>query len=90
MAELAQGIDNAMVELIQAYNELNLNTVDEMSSEPSPLEFMRYVARNRPFVVRGGVSEWRATSLWDAKYLIKTMGSQPVNVAVTPYGFVSA
>ena len=46
--------------LIETYHELNAAVVDELSAEPSPLEFMRYVATNRPFVVRGGAKNWAA------------------------------
>ncbi|OCK85686.1 Clavaminate synthase-like protein [Lepidopterella palustris CBS 459.81] len=47
---------------------------------------MRYVARNRPFVVRKGAEDWTARKAWNAKYLVDVMGRQLVNVAVTPHG----
>jgi hypothetical protein len=78
----------ALENLIITYHELNSSAVDELTSEPSPLEFMRYVARNRPFVVRGGAAHWYATQRWNAEYLRSVMGSSKVNVAVTPAGFV--
>ena len=53
----------ALRELIASYNELNGATIDELYHEPSPLEFMRYVSRNTPFVIRGG-AQWRAHQLW--------------------------
>jgi peptidyl-lysine (3S)-dioxygenase / protease len=79
----------ALENLIVSYHELNSSVVDELTSEPSPLEFMRYVARNRPFVVRGGVRHWPATRRWNAEYLRNVMGSSKVNVAITPTGFVT-
>ena len=79
----------ALRDLIKTYHELNSSAVDELTSEPSPLEFMRYVARNRPFVVRGGAAHWSAVRCWTADYLHKMMGSSNVNVAITPAGFVT-
>ncbi|KAF2123044.1 phospholipase A2 [Lophiotrema nucula] len=73
-------------DLITTYHDLNPTTVDELHEEPSPLEFMRHVARNRPFVVRKGARDWRAKKRWNASYLKDIMADQHVNVAVTPHG----
>ncbi|KAF5702932.1 putative phospholipase [Fusarium globosum] len=78
--------DEAIENLISTFNELNSNSIDELHNEPSPLEFMRYVARNTPFVIRGGASSWRACQDWNSAYLLSVMKGQNVNVAVTPYG----
>lgn len=78
----------ALRELITSYNELNPAAVEELAEEPSPLEFMRHVARNAPFVVRGGVRDWKAFGLWDRGFLEEAMGGMRVNVAVTPRGWV--
>lgn len=75
-----------VTELLIAYDELNSPHIDELFSEPSPLEFMRYVARNRPFVVRGGAKSWRAVRTWNVKTLKEVLDGQSVNVAVTPFG----
>lgn len=72
--------------LINTYHDLNAAVIDEVLEEPSPLEFMRYVARNRPFVVRGAASEWSAMEKWDAEYLRQAMEGECVKVAVTPLG----
>ncbi|KAK7910853.1 hypothetical protein PG985_013334 [Apiospora marii] len=53
MATAAVQESDPIAELITTYNELNSSVVEELAEEPSPLEFMRYVARNTPFVVRG-------------------------------------
>ena len=79
----------ALRELIESYHDLNPAAVEELDEEPSPLEFMRYVARNTPFVVRGGVRDWDAFGLWDRAFLEEAMGGMRVNVAVTPRGWVS-
>ncbi|KAM0251037.1 hypothetical protein ACHAP5_001917 [Fusarium lateritium] len=78
--------DQAIESLISTFNELNGNLIDELHEEPSPLEFMRYVARNTPFVVRGGASSWKACQQWNSAYLLSTLKGQSVNVAVTPHG----
>lgn len=82
MSDLQQPLEN----LINTFNELNPSTVEELFSEPSPLVFMRYVARNTPFVIRGGASSWKATKKWDSAYLRTVLAGQSVNVAVTPFG----
>jgi peptidyl-lysine (3S)-dioxygenase / protease len=72
--------------LISTYHELNANVVDILDEEPSALEFMRFVAKNRPFIVRGAATQWSATRKWDAAYLREVMAEEFVNVAVTPKG----
>lgn len=79
-------MDHALADAINTYHELNASVVDEMLEEPSPLEFMRYVARNRPFVARRVASSWSAVQKWSADYLLYVMGDDEVNVAVTPLG----
>lgn len=76
-----------IAELIITYNELNSSIVEELDEEPSPLEFMRFVARNTPFVVRKGAAQWIATKTWTADYLNNFLQDQHVNVAVTPKGY---
>jgi jumonji domain-containing protein 7 len=75
-----------IIELLTTYNELNLPTADELSEVPSALEFMRHAARNRPFVVRGGAADWKATKTWNVGTLKELLDGQSVNVAVTPKG----
>jgi jumonji domain-containing protein 7 len=77
-----------IISLLTNYNELNSSSVDELAELPSPLEFMRYVARNRPFVVRGGAADWKATKTWNVATLKTLLRGQHVNVAVTPKGYV--
>lgn len=77
-----------VISLLTTYNELNSSSVDEFTELPSALEFMRYVARNRPFVVRGGARDWEATRTWDVNTLKSLLEGQSVNVAVTPKGWV--
>ena len=82
----ANELDFAVRELITTYDELNPSLVDELWEEPSALEFMQYVARNRPFVVRKGAQDWTAVQKWDSHYLLNVLGDTLVNVAITPFG----
>lgn len=81
-------VDQAIIEYLSSYQELNGTTVDELQNEPSPLEFLRYCGKNRPFIVRGGASEWPAVQNWNVEYLKQALGTQLVNVAITPHGLV--
>lgn len=78
-----------LAELITTYNELNASAIAELDEEPSPLEFMRFVATNTPFVVRRGARHWPATQTWNANHLLDALRGHAVNVAVTPYGWVA-
>ena len=80
---------NAAIEhLISSYHELNSSLIDNLTEEPSPLEFMRYVACNRPFIVRGGISSWPAVQKWDVQYLKAVLSDKAITVALTPDGSV--
>ena len=53
----ASDTSDPIATLLETYNELNSNIITALYEEPSALEFMRYVAMNRPFVVRRGASD---------------------------------
>lgn len=77
---------DALATMIETYHELNASVIDILSEEPSPLEFMRYAAKNRPFVVRRGAADWKAVTVWNSEYLINSIGDEQVKIAVTPQG----
>ena len=79
-------MDDPLENLMRNYHELNAAVVDELHEEPSALEFMRYVSKNIPFVVRQAAVEWKAFEKWDASYLRQQLGDEEVKVAVTPSG----
>jgi peptidyl-lysine (3S)-dioxygenase / protease len=79
--------DDTIQELIVSYNELNSSVIEELHEEPSPLEFMRFVAKNTPFVIRNGAKDWPATKQWNVAYLREALRGHNVNVAITPYGY---
>ncbi|KAF2998405.1 hypothetical protein E8E14_004470 [Neopestalotiopsis sp. 37M] len=82
--------DDTIQELIVSYNELNSSVIEELHEEPSPLEFMRFVAKNTPFVIRNGAKDWPATKQWNVAYLREALRGHNVNVAITPYGNADA
>lgn len=75
-----------IADLITTYKELNSSFIEELKEEPSPLEFMRYVARNTPFVVRKAAANWTATKTWTASFLEHSLQDHQIKVAVTPRG----
>ncbi|KAK3650759.1 hypothetical protein LTR56_006164 [Elasticomyces elasticus] len=79
-----------LTNLINTYHELNASEVDELEEEPSALEFLQFVAKNRPFVVRHAANSWTASEKWVADYLRQKMGSDKVKVAITPLGNADA
>ncbi|KAK5711833.1 hypothetical protein LTR17_018201 [Elasticomyces elasticus] len=79
-----------LTNLINTYHELNASIVDELEEEPSALEFLQFVAKNRPFLVRHAANSWTASEKWDANYLRQRMGNEEVKVAITPLGNADA
>ncbi|KAF2867705.1 cupin-like domain-containing protein, partial [Massariosphaeria phaeospora] len=79
-------LHNAVRDLITTHHSLNPPAVPILSAEPSPLEFLRFVHRNTPFVVRNGARDWPAHKKWSAAYLADAMRDHRVNVAITPHG----
>ena len=74
------------VELLESYNDVNSSDIDVFYEEPSPVLFLRYVAKNRPFVIQRGCSDWPAVQKWDIQYLLEAMVDAEVDVAETPLG----
>jgi jumonji domain-containing protein 7 len=78
--------------LLENYHDINSQTVTELKREPTPLEFMRFVSRNQPFVIRRsphsneGALFQKALERWNVKYLKEKMAGQKVTVAITPSG----
>lgn len=81
------GVHKAIEELITSYQALNGRHVTELTEVPSPIEFMQFVRKGRPCVIRGAASEWPATN-WTVEYLENKMKGSHIKVAVTPLGCV--
>ena len=80
-------IAEATAHMLTTYHELN-GGIHVLYEEPSPLEFMRYVTKNRPLLVRRGCSKWLAVRRWNVDYLEKLIQDTPIKIAITPYGLV--
>ena len=80
-------IAEATAHMLTTYHELN-GGMHILYEEPSPLDFMRYVTKNRPLLVRKGCSKWLAVRRWNVDYLRKLIQDTPIKIAVTPYGLV--
>ena len=79
-------LPRSVAKMLQTYYEINADSVDEFTQEPTPLEFMKYVHRNRPFIVRGGCADWPAVRKWNLDYLLQKVGASTVEIAETPRG----
>ena len=73
-------------DLLETYFETNNENIDYLFENPSPLQFMRYLVKNRPFIVKGGCLTWPAVEKWNFGYLAQMMGDAEVDVAETPHG----
>ena len=73
-------------ELIDAYHSTNSTSIDVLLANPTAIQFLGYLAKNRPFVVRGSCRDWPAVQKWDVRYLTKMMGDTEIEVAETPCG----
>ena len=71
---------------LNTYHELNTSRIIELAEAPSPLEFMRFVTSNKPFIIRNGAAHWPAVGLWTSDYLKQSMGNARIQVAITPLG----
>ena len=81
-------VHKAIEELITNYQALNGRHVTELTEVPSPIEFMQFVRKGRPCVIRGAASGWPATSCWTVEYLENKMKGSNIKVAITPLGCV--
>ncbi|KAK9721492.1 hypothetical protein K7432_003373 [Basidiobolus ranarum] len=75
---------------IDSQDLLGVRYLVELERIPTALEFSRYVAANRPFVVRGGAQSWPAMEKWSNEYLTSVIGEEEVTVATTPNGYADA
>ncbi|GAA5927617.1 cupin-like domain-containing protein [Sporobolomyces koalae] len=73
---------------VKTYQEYNASNCAELFSTPSSLEFHRFVAANRPVVIRGqGYREQiGALERWSDDYLLRKMEEKLVDISVDPTG----
>merc|ERR1712071_698360 len=72
--------------------ELYLTTdVPVLDSLPEPVEFYRkYVAANRPVIIKNAISNWPAIQKWNINFFREQFGSRKVTATVTPNGYADA
>lgn len=83
-------IERSLQRLVKDYQQLNPRSVAELDHSPTPLQFSRFVADNRPLVIRGEGRRRQLPALdkWTDEYLIERMAGRRVEVAVSPKGSV--
>lgn len=77
---------------VTRYQEYNASTCAEFVDEtPSALEFHRFVASNRPVVLRrqGYRDQVPALDKWTDEYLVDKMEQRLVDISVDPTGFAN-
>ncbi|GAA6037845.1 hypothetical protein JCM8097_005067 [Rhodosporidiobolus ruineniae] len=79
--------ERSLRRFVRDYQSLNPSTAAELSSPPTPLEFSRFVASNRPVVIRGGGSGVvPALDRWSDSYLEAKLEGKEVEISVSPSG----
>ena len=73
---------------VKTYQDYNSSTCTELFSTPSSLEFHRFVATNRPVVLRGQGHRDHIEALerWTDGWLVRKMEEKEVNISVDPTG----
>ncbi|KAI5479833.1 phospholipase A2 [Pseudohyphozyma bogoriensis] len=81
-------LEASLRHLVRDYQELNSSTATEVDATPTALEFAKFVAANRPLVIRGEGQRQVLPALarWTDKYLCDKLGERKVTVAVSPNG----
>jgi jumonji domain-containing protein 7 len=57
---------------------------------PTPLEFHRYVAQNKPVIFRNSLQHWPAINKWTNDYLSHILADDLITVAISPHGYADA
>lgn len=81
-------LERALRSHVKTYQDYNSSTCTELFSTPSPLEFHRFVAANRPVVLRGQGhrDQIEALEIWTDGCLVRKMEEKEVNISVDPTG----
>ncbi|KAG0100160.1 JmjC domain-containing protein 7 [Podila epicladia] len=98
-------LEEEICSLISEVQDFNLSTVERIEL-PTPLDFHRYVASNRPVIItlpptatttpRADLPaserewSWPAFTKWTNEYLSSALGEKQITVACTPNGWADA
>jgi len=80
--------EKALRKLIKEQQSLNPSRVTELDGVPSPAAFSRFVAGNRPVVMRGAGRELQIPALerWSDEYLVEKLAERELDISATPEG----
>lgn len=89
---ITTNMEKALQVLMRDYDSLNSSQVSELHSTPTPVEFSRFVAANRPVVIRGQGQREGIVALekWTDQYLVNKLQGKKVAIAVSPDGLSRA
>lgn len=61
----------------------------ELETVPTALEFARFVAANRPCVIRRGAQQQQLPALdrWTDEYLVEKLADRALRISATPSGY---
>jgi jumonji domain-containing protein 7 len=79
----SQWIESYLQRVTKDYQDLNSSTVDFVDQIPSSVEFSRFVASNRPLIIRGRQKHQLALKKWSNDYLLQSMGENLVEIGVS-------
>lgn len=79
-------IESHLRTVVKDYQDFTSATIDSIDHLPSGVEFGKYVASNRPLVIRKR-NPSLAISRWTNEYLLETLCETMVSIAVSK-GFV--
>ncbi|GAA6046352.1 hypothetical protein JCM3770_004878 [Rhodotorula araucariae] len=84
--------EKALQRHVKEYQSLNPSFIPELDAVLSPLEFARFVAANRPVVIRGAGQAMRIAALerWTDEYLVEKLADRELDISATPEGNADA
>jgi len=83
-------VEVLFVKLSEEVRGLYLSDRVDIIEKPTPLQFYKYVAANKPVIIKGLLQDWLALNKWSKEYLIAKMKDQLVTVAITPDGYADS
>ncbi|BGP39058.1 hypothetical protein JCM10449v2_002996 [Rhodotorula kratochvilovae] len=89
---MSSATEEALRRHVKEFQSLNASSVSELDAVPSPVEFARFVAANRPVVVRaaGQAVQIPALERWTDEYLVERLADRELDISATPEGNADA
>ncbi|GAA5841377.1 hypothetical protein JCM9279_000631 [Rhodotorula babjevae] len=85
-------VEKALRKLVKEQQGLNPSQVTELDGVPSSTDFARFVAANRPAVMRGAGRQLGVPALdrWTDDYLVEKLAERELEISATPHGNADA